>query len=102
MIASPSCYLSFKIDNGMKLGTVFIELYTDYVPVTCENFLALCKEKQSNLTYKDSIIHNVVKCKYIEMGDITLGNGKGGKTIYGDRFAEENYLLGHNRPGKFI
>ena len=34
----------------------------------------------------------------IQGGDITLRNGKGGESIYGKEFDDENFELSHDRP----
>lgn len=66
--------------------------------MTVQNFLSICNE-ENNLTYKNCLIHNIVRGKYIESGDITKGNGKGGLSIYGETFDEENFTLKHARAG---
>lgn len=91
--------MDFKVTNGEFLGRIIIELYDDYVPVTVQNFLTLCRGEEG-LCYKNCPIHKIVPGKYVELGDITKGCGKGGASIFGENFAEENFALEHTKPGK--
>lgn len=85
--------------NGEYLGKVIVELYYDYVPVTVQNFLSICKE-EGGLTYKNCVIHRIIKNRYLETGDITHNTGRGGFSIYGKDFHEENHVLKHTKAGK--
>lgn len=85
---------------NLRLGKIIIELYHDIVPVTVQNFLSICKG-ECGITYEKCQIHNVVRGQCIETGDITLGNGKGGTSIYGEDFYEENHILKHTKMGLF-
>ncbi|EPS35439.1 hypothetical protein H072_11184 [Dactylellina haptotyla CBS 200.50] len=86
----PRCFLD--IHHGMSpVGRVVIELFTDKTPKTCENFRSLCTgSNPSNLHYKSSIFHRVIEDFMIQGGDITSGDGKGGLSIYGETFEDEN------------
>ena len=103
----PRCFLELEKD-GQKLGKLVIQLFADKVPKTAENFRMLCTgeggDSQATFTktkrcYASTSFHRVIPNFMAQGGDFTRGDGTGGESIYGEKFADENFELKHTGAG---
>uniref|UniRef100_A0A0N5ATY7 Peptidyl-prolyl cis-trans isomerase n=1 Tax=Syphacia muris TaxID=451379 RepID=A0A0N5ATY7_9BILA len=103
-MSRPQMFFDITID-GRNAGRIVMELFSDVVPKTAENFRALCTGERGlgklgkPLHYKGSRFHRVIPSFMLQGGDFTRGNGTGGESIYGEKFADENFIEKHTGPG---
>jgi len=97
-------FFDLKI-NGQDAGRIVFELFDDITPITAKNFISLCtgemgisKRNSIPLHYKGSKMHRIIPGFMCQGGDFTKGDGRGGESIYGEKFADENFIRQHDEP----
>ncbi|XP_025076931.1 peptidyl-prolyl cis-trans isomerase B-like [Pomacea canaliculata] len=89
--------------GGVYAGRVVIGVFARTVPKTAKNFLHLASGKpfgrDKDVTYKGTKFHRIKPNFLIQGGDIVNGDGSGGRSIYGNKFPDENFDLHHYGAG---
>ena len=96
-------YFDIEID-GEKTGRIVFGMFGNVVPKTVKNFSTLCDGSAGvgnagkPLHFEGSAFHRIIPGFMAQGGDFTAGNGTGGESIYGNKFADENFDLKHKKP----
>jgi peptidylprolyl isomerase len=105
---NPKVFMKVTVGEDPIVHEMQFTLYKNVVPKTVENFLCLCTGEKGTvetpngevpLSYKNSIFHRLIKGFMIQGGDFTNRNGTGGRSIYGEKFADENFKVKHTERG---
>eukprot|EP00126_Sphaerothecum_destruens_P010582 Sdes_comp20780_c0_seq1m16851 len=95
----PRVFFDILIE-GKSQGRIVMELCSDIVPKTVQNFVSLC-ENESGASYRNTIFHRIIPGFMCQGGDFEFANGTGGYSAFPDRrtFSDENFVLKHTGAG---
>ncbi|XP_017368743.1 peptidyl-prolyl cis-trans isomerase A-like [Cebus imitator] len=96
-MVNPTVFFDIAI-VGEPLGCISFELFEDRFPKTAENVCAL-STGEKGFGYKGSCFHRLIPGFMCQGGDFTHHNGTGSKSIYGEKFDDENFILKDTGPG---
>mmetsp|Transcript_11296 Transcript_11296/g.21398 ORF Transcript_11296/g.21398 Transcript_11296/m.21398 type:complete len:186 (+) Transcript_11296:46-603(+) len=89
--------------GGQPAGRVQFELWADLSPKTAENFRQFCtgeyRKQGIPVGYKNAVFHRVIKDFMLQGGDFLKGDGTGCTSIYGSKFADEQFTAKHTGAG---
>jgi cyclophilin family peptidyl-prolyl cis-trans isomerase len=94
---NPIVYIDIATKK-QKFDRIYIELFKNIVPKTCNNFMKLCTNKTTP-NYLGCNIHRIIPGFMIQGGDFENGNGTGGYSIYGKMFEDESFAIPHSKCG---
>ncbi len=97
MTENPSVFFDITI-GGQPVGRIVFEIFENIVPLTARNFIELAQATEPGQGYIGSKFHRIIPAFMLQGGDFTRGNGTGGRSIYGEKFADENFMLTHDEP----
>lgn len=97
MTENPSVFFDITI-GGQPVGRIVFEIFENIVPLTARNFIELAQATEPGQGYIGSKFHRIIPAFMLQGGDFTRGNGTVGRSIYGEKFADENFMLTHDEP----
>uniref|UniRef100_A0A673SXS0 Peptidyl-prolyl cis-trans isomerase n=1 Tax=Suricata suricatta TaxID=37032 RepID=A0A673SXS0_SURSU len=92
------CLRVLDVEFAFSSEHVSFKLFADKFPKTAENLRAL-STVEKEFGYQGSCFHRIILGLMCQGGDITCHNGTGGKSIYGEKFDDENFIPKHTGPG---
>merc|ERR1711953_27028 len=87
---SSVAFVTVSIGGRDETEDIIIGLYGNVVPRTARNFYELCRGDNQGLSLVGSPFHRVIPNFMIQGGDFTRGDGRGGQSIYGEKFRDES------------